>query len=449
MTKKSVEILGLPVISITEGRELGISKTLVIDAKRGVVAAITIEDEDWYRGVKLLPYTSVIAIGHDAVTVTSSESILTLDEASDFEAMLDANVRIIGTKAITKTGTINGKVNEIYIDRDGCVEKVRIVKSDGSEYEMSSDEISIFGKQVTVIGEPGDGEERKYIVEEYNVGHSHAPEPETVIAPEPEPAAAAEPEPEPEPVLEPEPDPVIEPEPEPVAAAEPEHEPAPEPGPEPVTEPEPEVVAASEPKPTPEPVPEPVIEPEPIAEAAPEPEPASEPEPETVTEPEPESVAAQEPEPEPEPELEPEPKPASEPKPEPEPIAEPEPEEQLVLEMETEPEPEPKKKTATKPKKAAATKTRTKSASATKTRRTTSTRTKKSAEPADEPEKQESSERTTMDRHRRFLVGRKASRDIVAAGSAIIVRAGDEITEEVLQKAQLAGKLIELSMNIQ
>ena len=109
MTKRSVEILGLPVISITEGRELGMSKTLLIDAKNGQVAAITIEDEDWYRGVKLLPYSSVIAIGHDAVTITNSENILTLEDASDYEAMLDANIRIIGTKAITKSGTINGK----------------------------------------------------------------------------------------------------------------------------------------------------------------------------------------------------------------------------------------------------------------------------------------------------------------------------------------------------
>ena len=123
MMKKSTEILGLPIISITEGFELGISKTLIVDANAGAVAAITIEDEDWYRGVKLLPYSSVIAIGRDAVTVTSSENILTLDEASDFEAMLDANIRVIGTKAITKTGTINGKVSEIFIAEDGVVKR--------------------------------------------------------------------------------------------------------------------------------------------------------------------------------------------------------------------------------------------------------------------------------------------------------------------------------------
>lgn len=149
--KKSIEIIGLPVISITEGRELGMSKTLLIDAKNGTIAAITIEDEDWYRGVKLLPYSSVIAIGEDAVTVTNSENILTLEDAGDYEAMMDANIKIIGTKAITKSGTIQGKVVEIYVGENGKIEKCEIEGRDGSLSEISSDQISIFGKQVTVI----------------------------------------------------------------------------------------------------------------------------------------------------------------------------------------------------------------------------------------------------------------------------------------------------------
>ena len=149
--KKSVEIIGLPVISITEGRELGMSKSLLIDAPNGSVAAITIEDEDWYRGVKLLPYSSVIAIGEDAVTITNSENILTLEDAGDYEAMMDANIKIIGTKAITKSGTIQGKVVEIYIGDNGKIEKCEIEGHDGSLSEIVSEQISIFGKQVTVI----------------------------------------------------------------------------------------------------------------------------------------------------------------------------------------------------------------------------------------------------------------------------------------------------------
>ena len=276
MTKKSVEILNLPIISITEGRELGMSKTLLIDAKNGVVAAITIEDEDWYRGVKLLPYSSVIAIGHDAVTITSSENILTLEDASDYEAMMDANIRIIGTKAITKSGTIQGKVSEIYIGDGGKVEKCAIVAPDGSESEITAEQISIFGKQVTVI-DPTDEEEKKT---------------------------------------------------NPVTAAVP---PAPK--------------GAGKPAPAPEPVKAPAPAPAPKAEGKPAPAPEAKPEP---------------------------------------------------------------------------------------------------AKPAES-----AADKATEERHRRFLLGKKAARDIKTDSGVLIVKAGGDITEEVLQKAKLANKFIELSMNIQ
>ncbi len=270
MLKKSVEILNLPIISITEGRELGMSKTLLIDAKNGTVAAITIEDEDWYRGVKLLPYSSVIAIGDDAVTITSSENILTLEDASDYETMLDANVKIIGTKAITKSGTIQGKVSEIYIGEGGKIEKCAIIAPDSTESEIDANQISIFGKQVTVI-DPPEGEKKTESVKP---------------AAKPEPVKAAKPAPAPE--------------------------------------------------------------------KKPEPAPAPAPEPPKTAQPE-------------------------------------------------------------------------------------------AAKPAEES----AADKATEERHRRFLLGKKAARRITTDNGVVIVEAGADITEEVLQKAKLANKFIELSMNVQ
>lgn len=184
MLKRSVEILNLPVISITEGRELGTSKSLLIDAKNGVVAAITIEDEDWYRGVKLLPYSSVIAIGEDAVTITNSENILTLEDASDYETMLDANVRIIGTKAITKTGTIQGRVSEIFVGEGGRIEKCALENEEGGAAEINADQISIFGKQVTVIDAEMESEKK---TEGITVPKTAAPKAPAKPAPAPKP----------------------------------------------------------------------------------------------------------------------------------------------------------------------------------------------------------------------------------------------------------------------
>ena len=309
--KTSAEILGLPVISITEGRELGMSKTLLIDAKNGAVAAITIEDDDWYRGVKLIPFESVIAVGADAITITNSENILTLEDAVDFENLLDENVRIIGTKAITKAGTIQGSVSEIYVGDDGKVVQCEISDPQGNFLDnISAEQISIFGKQVTVIDSGSVAA----------TASPAMPAAETPAAPAFEAAPTfAEP-----------------------PAAEPAAEAAPEPEPE--TPAVPDMPAA---------------------------EPMEEPAPESVAEPSAETPAEV---------------------PAPEPAAAPEAAE------------DPAEKAAAK---------------------------------------------ATEDRHRRFLLNKKASRRITTDTGVVIVEAGGDITEEVLQKAKLANKIIELSMNVQ
>ena len=326
--KKSVDILGLPVISITEGRELGMSKTLLIDAPNRVVAAVTIEDEDWYRGVKLIPYDNVIAVGEDAVTINNSENILTLDAAGDFETLLDDNIRVIGTKAITRTGVIQGNITEIFIGEDGSIEKCEITTPEGSTSEVTADQVSIFGKEVTVISPEGDAGKKS--------DAAAAPAAPAVTAPA-APEAAAEPVAEAAPVTE-EPAPVAEvPADEPTSTVE-----------EPVAE-----APAEEPAPTEEPAAE-------TSESAAAEEPAAEAPAETI-----ESAA-----------------PAAE-------------------------------------------------------------------EPAADSAEDKSAERVNEDRHRRFLLGKKATRTIKMDNGVVIVEAGADITEEVLQKAKLGNKFIELSMSAQ
>ena len=306
--KKSVEILGLPVISITEGRELGISKTLLIDAKKGTVAAITIEDEDWYRGVKLIPYESVIAIGDDAVTVTNSENILTLDDAGDYEQLLDDNIRIIGTKAITKSGSIQGKVSELYIGDDGKIEKCEITAPDGTTSEVTADQISIFGKQVTVIDPSSEKKNEPVAAPASEAPAKAAPAAPAKEAPAKEAPAAKE-------------------------SAAPKEERTPEP---------PKAAAPAPEKPAEKPAPAPAAPKAPEKPAAPAPKPA----------------------------------------------------------------------------------------------------------PKADP-KQAAADKATEERHRRFLLGKKATRTIKMDNGIVIVEEGQDITEEVLQKAKLANKFIELSMNVQ
>ena len=58
-------------------------------------------------------------------------------------------------------------------------------------------------------------------------------------------------------------------------------------------------------------------------------------------------------------------------------------------------------------------------------------------------------EKAVDERRRRVLLGKHATKTIAAESGTIVVEAGAEVTEEVLQRARLSNKFIELSMNVQ
>ena len=438
--KKSVEILGLPIISITEGRELGMSKTLLIDAQNGQVAAITIEDEDWYRGVKLIPYESVIAIGEDAVTITHSENILNLDEAGDYENLLIENIRVIGTKAITKSGRIQGKVTELIIGENGRIEKCEITAPDGSINEVSADQIAIFGKQVTVVDI--DTEKKNEFVKKKP---AHKPVKEAIIPPVEEifeiPAenfeTSTETQAELEKIMTPEP--VVEILEEKI---------------KPVVEEKPAVEA------------QPVVEEKPAVEAQPvEEKPA---------------VEAQPVEEKPAVEVQPvEEKPAVEVQPvEEKPTVEVQPvEEKPAVEVQpveekpaVEDKPVVEKKHAVKakapviveapviiqaPVEESATvedqriAAMTRQAEDLKAALKKAKASKQSTDAASQSSQKKQAEKAVDERRRRVLLGKHATKTISTESGKVVVEAGAEVTEEVLQRARLSNKFIELSMNVQ
>lgn len=388
--KKSVEILGLPIISITEGRELGVSKSLLIDAKNGVVAAVTIDDDDWYRGVKLIPYEAIIAIGEDAVTITHSENILNLEEAGDYERLLVENIRVIGTKAITKTGRIQGKVTEVFVGDGGKIEKCEVTTPEGEVNEVTAEQISIFGKQVTVIDV--DEEKKNNLIEKpafepafEAFSEEQAQRDLTMQAEEPSKEDWT-------PFSQVDQSEVVA-EPEKTFEAEKEELPS-------VEETQP-ILKLTLP-PTEEPVTteetqaelEQVMTPEPVVE-------------ETVAPPVEETVA---------PSVE-EPKPVVEPK---------------VSEED--------KKIAAMTQQAEDLKAALKKARASQ--QVTST------EPQPMIPQRKQVEKAVDERRRRVLLGKHATKTITAESGTLVVEAGAEVTEEVLQRARLSNKFIELSMNV-
>jgi len=157
--KKSADIVGLPVISIREGTELGVVKDLVINPSSGSVAALVIDDGKWYLGATLLPFAAVSGIGEYAVTVESGNNLLVASNAPELVQLLILGIKVIGTKVLTKVGRIQGKVTEIIIDASGKIAVCEVEDTSNELIHIPSQRILTFGKEVLIIS---DSEENLY-----------------------------------------------------------------------------------------------------------------------------------------------------------------------------------------------------------------------------------------------------------------------------------------------
>ena len=152
--KKSSEIIGLKVISITEGTELGQVKDLVIHPASGTVAALVVDDGKWFYGAKVLPYMAIVGIGEYAVMVESSDHLASVSASPEIASLLDAGVKIIGAKILTKSGKIQGKANEYSIDQIGKIVACEIDLADGKgSAQLPSEFILTFAKDVVIVAE--------------------------------------------------------------------------------------------------------------------------------------------------------------------------------------------------------------------------------------------------------------------------------------------------------
>ena len=145
--KKSTEIIGLSVISIQEGKQLGVVKNLIIDATSKAIAALIVEDGNWYLGAKALPFPSISGIGEHAITTNSEKDIL---DISAFDHLLSAEIQVIGSIALSDKGNLLGQVYEITIDDSGTIAEC-FIKAEEEVSTVSLQQIITFGKNVTII----------------------------------------------------------------------------------------------------------------------------------------------------------------------------------------------------------------------------------------------------------------------------------------------------------
>lgn len=160
---KTVDMINLPVVDISEGAEIGISTRIVINPTEGSIAALAIDDGKWYLGAKLVPFSAITGIGESAITITSKSEILTLENDPAMEQLLSNDITVINTKVLTKAGRIQGTIKELLIDATGKIISCEVEEASGEISSLPAERVMTFGKKVTVIADV-DGEQTTPII---------------------------------------------------------------------------------------------------------------------------------------------------------------------------------------------------------------------------------------------------------------------------------------------
>lgn len=151
--KKSSQILGLPIISIADGSEVGNVKSLVINPDKGSIDFLTIEKEEWQVSVKAIPYKKVVGIGEYAATIETDSAIIDLNEIPIANQLVNKKIKIIGSKVMTRKGEMLGDVHEYYVDEDNGTILGTSINVSGREVTLPANSVITYGKDIIIVKE--------------------------------------------------------------------------------------------------------------------------------------------------------------------------------------------------------------------------------------------------------------------------------------------------------
>lgn len=113
--RRARDFLGLPVLSVESGNQVGNARDLLIDETWNI-QGIILETRHWFSSLKYVQWDDVIACGEDAITIPDESTIRTLEEGAHLNAFLTGKRSVKGLPVITVNGHQLGMVEDVYFD---------------------------------------------------------------------------------------------------------------------------------------------------------------------------------------------------------------------------------------------------------------------------------------------------------------------------------------------
>lgn len=155
--KTSQQIIGLPVVSILDGNEIGRVKNVMINAVKGTVDFFVIDSAIRSLAGGVVPVGKVLGIGADALTILEADDVSDIVKIPAAIDLLQKNITVRGTRVLTRKGSLLGVAGDVHIDEESACGII------GVEFLPSSaaleagiiprESIITFGKNLLVVEE--------------------------------------------------------------------------------------------------------------------------------------------------------------------------------------------------------------------------------------------------------------------------------------------------------
>ncbi|MBD0381750.1 PRC-barrel domain-containing protein [Paenibacillus sedimenti] len=129
--RKAHDLIGLPVLTVESGKQIGQVKDLLLDPTWNI-RGIVLETKHWFSSLRYIPWEDLIAAGEDAITIPNDSVIQELEQADGHQyALLEGSRKIKGLPIVTVGGQQLGMVEDVYLNLEWGTQIVGYELSEG------------------------------------------------------------------------------------------------------------------------------------------------------------------------------------------------------------------------------------------------------------------------------------------------------------------------------
>lgn len=146
--KSSLQVIGLPLLGISEGSEQGYASNFIIDAVSKQVRYIIIQGSKGYFDLYALPMKAVVGIGNEYIVTSTIKNAEQFRMAVDALDLSDTGFFILGAKVVSCQGNVLGEVSNFEFDEDTSeIDSIRL--TDGTKF--SKNQIAALSKGLVFV----------------------------------------------------------------------------------------------------------------------------------------------------------------------------------------------------------------------------------------------------------------------------------------------------------